>query len=178
MESEKIILSMEVLLDERYNGEKSYGGISALRTIYESEVEEFITYADNELDCRQALEMLKAILLLQMDLEHRQVKEWIIDNFALHKKVFSFSIEYLDYSDEDNFHPWLRKSNIYIERKSVEHVILFDEIYAMLYFGQYHLPIQYRTKDEPGDYYYEAPDPNEPTVFETIKNLLGIHEKS
>jgi len=174
MESEKIILSMDVLLDERFHGEKSYGGISALRTIYESEVEEFITYADNELDCRQALEMLKAILLLQMDLEHRQVKEWIIDNFALHKKVFSFSIEYLDYSDEDNFHPWLRKSNIYIERKSVEHVILFDEIYSMLYFGQYHLPTQYRTKDEPGDYYYEPKETGQTYVFEELKVLLGI----
>ncbi|MBK9639780.1 MAG: hypothetical protein IPO72_00440 [Saprospiraceae bacterium] len=74
MKSDKIILSIDVLLDERYNGEKSYEGASSVRTIYESEVDEFLDYADREFDC-QAIEILRAIVLLHDDIDHRQVKK-------------------------------------------------------------------------------------------------------
>jgi len=173
MKSDKIILSIDVLLDERYNGEKSYEGASAVRTIYESEVDEFLDYADKEFDCQAAIEILKAIVLLHDDIEHRQIKEWIIDNFTLHKKLFTFPIEYLE-DGEESVNPWLRKSNIYIEGNCVVNIILFVSLYNLLYFGQYHLPIQYRAKEEVDGYYEEAQDSDETTVFEELKVLLGI----
>ena len=133
MKSDKIILSIDVLLDERYNGEKSYEGASSVRTIYESEVDEFLDYADREFDCQAAIEILKAIVLLHDDIDHRQVKEWIIDNFTLHKKLFTFPIEYLE-DGEESVNPWLRKSNIYIEGNCVVNIILFVSLYNCLLY--------------------------------------------
>ncbi|MBK9639781.1 MAG: hypothetical protein IPO72_00445 [Saprospiraceae bacterium] len=38
----------------------------------------------------------------------------------------------------------------------------------------FHLPIQYRAKEEVDGYYEEAQDSDETTVFEELKVLLGI----
>jgi hypothetical protein len=120
-----------------------------------------------------AVNEIKEILKIHIDLENDSIRKWILKHHSLFEdKLFSFRLEYLDSGDDEDNNLHLTSLDIYVDKTAFQSIIQFWELQWLLFFGGYHLLTKNRTVPDPKDYYYVPPDPNEPLPLDQVKNIL------
>ncbi|RYF89750.1 MAG: hypothetical protein EOO03_05250 [Chitinophagaceae bacterium] len=129
---------------------------------------DFVEYADHIPQCKSELAKIKDILDQKADLEQKSVKDWMLQNSAMYNDLILLNVDV----DPDLPYFKLGASGEKLEKKEFMDLLAFCDIISLLYGKNYDLPIDQRIPCDPNDYYYTAPDSNEPSDVEKIQGWL------